>query len=36
MRGPNNEVMPQQFADANGNYTNNAQTTLGMAAIFKF
>jgi hypothetical protein len=36
MRGPNNEVMPQQFVDANGNYTKSTQTTLGMAAIFKF
>ena len=36
MRGPNNEILPQQFIDANGNYTNNSQTTLGMAAIFKF
>ncbi len=36
MRGPNNEVQPQQFVDSNGNFTKNSQTTLGMAAIFKF
>jgi hypothetical protein len=26
----------QQFMDSNGEYTKNSQTTLGMAAIFKF
>jgi len=26
----------QQFQDADGNYTKNSQTTLGMAAIYKF
>jgi Putative beta-barrel porin-2, OmpL-like. bbp2 len=30
------DEMSQQFMDSNGNYSKNAQTTLGMAAIYKF
>lgn len=33
--GSGNE-QSQQFMDSNGNYTRNGQTTLGMAAIYKF
>ncbi len=36
MKGPNGEQMVQQFADRNGNFTKNNQTTIGMAAILKF
>jgi hypothetical protein len=35
MDGAGNE-QSQQFMDSDGLYTNNSQTTLGMAAIYKF
>ena len=35
LSGTGNESS-QQFMDANGAYTKNGQTTLGMAAIYKF
>ena len=34
--GPLGEKMPQQFMDASGGFTLNTQSTLGMAAIYKF
>ena len=30
------QVKPQQFMDEDGNFTESSQTTVGMAAIFKF
>lgn len=36
MKSQSGEVPIQQFADANGNFTSNSQTTLGIAAVFKF
>jgi hypothetical protein len=30
------EVVPQQFADSDGNFSKNTQSTIGMAAIYKF
>lgn len=30
------EEVPQQFADANGNFTRNTQSTIGLAAVYKF
>jgi hypothetical protein len=36
IKSQNGEVVVQQFADSNGNFTRNSQTTIGMAAILKF
>jgi len=36
LTGSVGEQVPQQFADADGNFTRNTQTTLGMAVIYKF
>jgi hypothetical protein len=36
VKSQSGETPLQQFADSNGNFTNNSQTTLGMAAVFKF
>jgi hypothetical protein len=36
MLSPSGEVNIQQFVDADGNFTKNSQSTIGMAAIYKF
>ncbi|MBI3219889.1 MAG: porin [Bacteroidetes bacterium] len=36
MTGLPTETVIQQFADSNGNFTNNSQATLGAAVIYKF
>jgi hypothetical protein len=36
MKAPGGEQAVQQFVDKNGNFTKNSQSTIGMAAIFKF
>lgn len=36
LSGANGETVPQQFADADGNFTRNTQSTIGMAAVYKF
>lgn len=35
-KGALGEVVPQQFADANGNFTKTSQSTIGLAAVYKF
>ena len=35
-KGPAGETMPQQFVDADGKFTKNTQSTIGMAVIYKF
>lgn len=34
--GSGGESVPQQFADRNGNFTLNHQSTIGLAAVYKF
>ncbi|MFM7329919.1 MAG: outer membrane beta-barrel protein [Bacteroidota bacterium] len=34
--GSAGEQVPQQFSDSSGNFTRNTQSTLGLAAIYKF
>ncbi len=36
MAGPLGETLPQQFQDKNGGFTLNTQSTIGLAAIYKF
>jgi len=36
MKGPAGETAPQQFMNSDGNFTKNTQSTIGMAAIYKF
>jgi len=36
LEGPSGEQVPQQFQDEDGNYTKSSQSTIGMAAVFKF
>ena len=35
-KGALGEVLPQQFADADGNFTKSSQATIGLAAVYKF